>query len=66
MSGWGVPPLDRAAKTKILAENYAAMHGIDLKARMQGIEDDEIDQWRAQFSESPAPYSQTTLADLVY
>lgn len=66
MDGWGVPQLDREAKKKILAENYAAMHGIDLQARLDGVVGDEIETWRAQFTGTPAPYSQTTLAELVY
>jgi len=66
MTGWGVPALDRDAKKKILAENYAAMHGIDLQARLEAIQGDEIDQMRAEFAEIPAPYSQTSLGDFVY
>ena len=66
MSGWGVPPLDRTAKRKILAENYATMHGIDLDERLAAIEGDEIEQWRASLDGIPSPYSQTTLADYVY
>jgi predicted TIM-barrel fold metal-dependent hydrolase len=66
MAGWGVPALDREAKKKILAENYAAMHGINLQARLEATKGDEIDQMRAEFAETPAPYSQTSLSDVVY
>nr|WP_271209106.1 amidohydrolase family protein [Rhodococcus wratislaviensis]GLK33559.1 amidohydrolase [Rhodococcus wratislaviensis] len=66
IDGWGVPPLTIEAKRKILAENYAAMHGFDLQERLAATKGDEIDQLRATFAETPAPYSQTTLADHVY
>jgi predicted TIM-barrel fold metal-dependent hydrolase len=66
MTGWGVPPLTREAKAKILAENYATMHGVDLQERLDGIQGDDIDKLRETFQETPSPYSQTTLAEVVY
>ncbi|MFI5624002.1 amidohydrolase family protein [Nocardioides sp. NPDC051685] len=66
MTGWGVPQLDREAKKKILAENYAAMHGFDLEARLDGIKGDDIDQRRTALGDVAAPYSQTSIAEVVY
>lgn len=63
--GWGVAPLTLDNKRKILAENYAAMHGFDLQERLADVVGDEIDQWRAELGEIPPPYSQTTLAGVV-
>lgn len=66
MEGWGVPALTVEAKRKILAENYAAMHGFDLQQRLAAVQDDDIARRRAELGETPAPYSQTTLRDDVY
>jgi predicted TIM-barrel fold metal-dependent hydrolase len=64
--GWGTPELTQEAKRKILAGNYAALHGFDLQERLAATKGDEIDQLREQLGEVPAPYSQTTIADHVY
>lgn len=64
--GWGIAPLTEDVKRRILAENYARMHGIDLQQWLAGTVGDEIDQRRAELGEVPAPYSQTSLADVVY
>lgn len=64
--GWGVPPLTLEAKRKILAENYVAMHGIDLHAWLQSTVGDEIDKLRTSLGETPSPYSQTSVAEFVY
>lgn len=62
IEGWGLPELTRELKGKVLAGNYAAMHGLDLAERLRGIEGDDIAVRRAELGGTPAPYSQTTLA----
>lgn len=64
--GYGIPALTKGEKRKILGENYAAMHGIDLSEWLAGTVGDEIDQLRAKLGDVPAPYSQTTVAEYVY
>ena len=67
MEGWGLPQITSEEKRKILAENYAAMHGFSLEDRLAAIEGDDIAKKRAELGdETPAPYSTTTIAGKVY
>ncbi|MDV6271019.1 amidohydrolase family protein [Rhodococcus globerulus] len=63
---WGVPELTDTARRKILAENYASMHGFSLQQRLDGIGEDEFTRRQAELGAVPDPYSTTTLAGLVY
>ncbi len=65
VENWGVPILDDAAKRKILAENYARLHGFDLTERLQKVADDEFAQKRPDGAEPAAPYSLTGAAEHV-
>ena len=49
-------------KRKILGENYARVHGIDIEARKAAIADDEFSRARAEHLDA-APYSTTSIAD---
>ncbi len=42
VSGAGLPQIDRAAKKKILFDNYARMTGLDLESRIAATKDDEF------------------------
>lgn len=56
----GLPQLDRAAKRKILFDNYARMTGLDLNSRLEAIKDDAFARRRA---EGPlAPFSTARVA----
>ncbi|MBS1845342.1 MAG: amidohydrolase family protein [Actinobacteria bacterium] len=57
-----IPQLTKEHKRKILGENYARMHGMDIDALKRGIADDEFDFDPAH---PPAPYSTTSVADKV-
>jgi uncharacterized protein len=59
---WGIPALDEAAKRKILAENYARLHRIDLNERLAKVAGDEFAHPRCQ---PAAPYSLTKVASEV-
>lgn len=58
-----VPQITDDHKRKILGENYARMHGLDIEALKAGIADDEFS--REPNESLPKPYSTTTLADKV-
>jgi len=60
----GIPQMTDKVKRKILAENYAAMIGMDLDARLAGIEGDEFAQ-RTAGGLAPA-YSTTHAAGNVH
>jgi uncharacterized protein len=55
---YGLTPLDREAKAKILSGNYARMLGLDLDDRLTRIKGDEFDQRRGGDDVAP-PYSTT-------
>jgi predicted TIM-barrel fold metal-dependent hydrolase len=57
-----IPELTEEHKRKILGENYARMHGLDLERLKSGIAEDEFD---FDPDDPPAPYSTTTVADKV-
>lgn len=59
----GYPQLTVEDKAKIMAGNYARMHGIDLGARLSAIRGDEFDRVRGETLADP--YSTTALAGLV-
>jgi predicted TIM-barrel fold metal-dependent hydrolase len=63
---WGVPELTREAKRKILAENYAAMHGFSLEERLAAVAGDEFAKRRAALAGPPSPYSTTSIAGYAY
>jgi predicted TIM-barrel fold metal-dependent hydrolase len=42
IDGYGYPQLDERLKRKILAENFARMHGLDLAAMLAPIQDDRF------------------------
>jgi hypothetical protein len=50
-------------KRAILAENYARMHGLDLRARLAAVADDEFARRRG--AEPAPPYSTTRVSALV-
>jgi predicted TIM-barrel fold metal-dependent hydrolase len=59
----GTPQLTLEDKRKILAENYARLHGFDLASRLAAVREDSFAQ---RLGEMPAdPYSTTALAGLV-
>ena len=60
IEGLGLPPIDRAAKRKILGENYARLIGLDIEAAKERIADDEFAKRRAQGK--PEPYATTSSA----
>jgi uncharacterized protein len=60
----GVPQLTEEVKRKILWDNYAAMTGIDIDARLDRIKGDEFAERRARTGRPPA-YSTTQVADRV-
>jgi predicted TIM-barrel fold metal-dependent hydrolase len=51
-------------RRKILCENYANVHGIDIEARRAAIADDEFSKLRAE-NKNAAPYSTTSIADQI-
>lgn len=62
MAGTGLPQIDRAAKRKILFDNYQAMTGLDLAARLPATRTDEFARRRA--AGPAAPFS--TLAAVAH
>jgi predicted TIM-barrel fold metal-dependent hydrolase len=58
---YGLAPLDREAKRKILSGNYASMQGLDLELRLARIKGDEFDQ-RRRGDDVAAPWSTTRSA----
>jgi hypothetical protein len=55
VDGYGYPPVTDEIKRKILGENIARMHGIDIQERKQTIVNDEWSRMRA--SGKAAPWS---------
>ena len=55
LAGTGLPQIDQAAKRKILFDNYQAMTGLDLTARLPATKTDEFADRRA--SGRAAPFS---------
>jgi hypothetical protein len=51
-------------KRKILATNYATIHGIDIEAKKAAIADDEFARQHAAGRTAP-PYSTTSIADQI-
>ena len=60
VAGLALPQIDKAAKRKILGENYARLIGPDIEAAKQRIAGDEFAQQRAEGKASP--YSTTRSA----
>ncbi len=60
VEGLALPQIDKAAKRKILGENYARLIGLDIEAARQRIAGDEFAQRRAEGK--AAPYSMTRCA----
>lgn len=60
---WGVPQITEEHKRKILSENYARRHGLDLDALKSRIKDDRFS--KAQGEGIKDPYSTTAIADRV-
>jgi uncharacterized protein len=58
-----LPQLTEMHKAKILGENYARVHGLDIEALREGIKGDEFE--RELGTPPPAPYSTTTVAHQV-
>lgn len=63
---FGLPEITGDVRRKILAENYARLHGIDLAERLIRLKGDEFDRRRPDGAEPPAPYSTTAVADVAY
>ena len=55
LAGTGLAQIDRAAKQKILFDNYQTMTGLDLAARLPATADDAFARRRA--SGPAAPFS---------
>jgi predicted TIM-barrel fold metal-dependent hydrolase len=53
IAGTGLPQIDRAAKRKILFDNYARMTGVDLNSRLDAIKDDEFARRRPHGPAAP-------------
>jgi uncharacterized protein len=60
VEGLALPQIDKAAKRKILGENYARLIGLDIEAAKQRVSNDEFAQRRAEGK--AAPYSTTRSA----
>jgi uncharacterized protein len=65
VDGGIVAQITPADKRKILAENYARMHGIDLAERLTRIEGDELAERRGERVEPATPYSTTAVEPLM-
>ncbi|MFI5613380.1 amidohydrolase family protein [Amycolatopsis sp. NPDC051903] len=63
---FGLAEMTEENKRKILAENYARLHGIDLAARLAAVKGDEFALRRPDGTEPPAPYSTTAVGDVAY
>jgi predicted TIM-barrel fold metal-dependent hydrolase len=57
-----VSQLNDEHRRKILCDNFAAIHGIDVEARKAAIANDEFAQKREEFK-NKAPYTSTSIAD---
>lgn len=53
VDGYGYPPVTKEIKRKMLGENFARMHGLDLAARKRAIANDEWSRLRAQGKADP-------------
>ena len=53
IEGYGYPRVTGAIKRKVLGENIARMHGIDIEQRKQAIADDEWTKLRAGGKAAP-------------
>jgi uncharacterized protein len=62
MAGTGIPQLDLPAKRKILAENYAAMVGLDLSERLDAVRSDGYSERLSANGGRPFPAYSTTKA----
>jgi hypothetical protein len=56
------PPLSDEHKAKILGENYACLHGLDIDALKAGIADDDF---QYDPDDPVTPWSTTSVADQV-
>ncbi|MEA2523019.1 MAG: uncharacterized protein QOF73_246 [Thermomicrobiales bacterium] len=63
---YGLPEMTTAVKRKILAENYARLHGIDLEARLGKVQGDEFSVRRPDGAQPLTPYSTTAAAAAAY
>lgn len=62
----GIAQITEEDKRKILAENYARLHGLDLGERLSRIKGDEFDLRRPDGSAPAVAYSTTEVADAAY
>lgn len=53
IDGYGYPPVTREIKEKILARNYARMHGIDIEERKNAIANDRWSEPRKEGKAAP-------------
>lgn len=53
VDGYGYPELTHEVKEKILAKNFAAMHGVDIEAKKNAIANDEWSQKRKAGKAAP-------------
>jgi len=58
-----IPQLTDEHRRKMLSENLARLHGLDIATLAEGIKDDEFSS--TQDGELPTPYSTTSMADAV-
>jgi hypothetical protein len=63
---FGPPEITDDLRRKVLAENYARLHGIDLGERLARIKGDEFDLRRPDGTEPESPYSTTAVGDDAY
>jgi predicted TIM-barrel fold metal-dependent hydrolase len=63
VDGYGYPPLTHEIKRKMLGENLARMHGIDIAQRKQAIANDSWSALRAQGKAEPWSGLRTRLAE---
>ncbi|MDT5355075.1 MAG: uncharacterized protein QOJ56_3607 [Mycobacterium sp.] len=63
---FGPPEITDDLRRKVLAENYARLHGIDLGERLARIKGDEFDLRRPDGAEPETPYSTTAVGDDAY
>jgi predicted TIM-barrel fold metal-dependent hydrolase len=62
----GIPQFTDEVKRKILAENYARLHGFDLNERLSRVKGDEFALRRPEGAEPLKPYSTSAVADAAY
>jgi uncharacterized protein len=63
---YGLPEITEAVRRKVLAENYARLHGLDLGSALTRKIGDEFERRRPDGAEPAAPYSTTAVAHAAY